>query len=189
MSKERGLVFFFGVISVILTILCIFFGVRFFREGPVQGNQNPPSIQAPFTAANMVGRYVYRNIDAVDAEGKSNPTEYSLTLYENGTFKYQLNDQYAPIGVIGNFIINNNILTLNFLFNTGSSTDIGITSGYRSFTINPDSSISGAVKAKDVANEVNVIFAKATSETDDFNLGNYLMIGVHTQTELEPPKM
>ena len=189
MSKERGLLIFFGIISAILTILCLFFGIKFFDKKPNSYDENQQNYMNNFTNSNMAGKYYYRDVAAVDAEGKNNPTEYALTLYENGLFKYQLNDLYAPVGAVGNYTINKNALILNVLFNTGSSTDIDITGGIKRFTIDSDYNLIGSVKSKDANSLINVNFSKTTNEVDEFNISNFLLVGVHGQNELADSKM
>ena len=189
MSRDRGLVYFFGVISIALTILCILFGVKSLRERPDK-NQGDPDNNGPlFTVENLVGRYQYRDDTVVDSEGKSNPTDFTLNLYGNGIFRYVLNDQYAPVGVVGNYTINGNTLILNILFNTGSSTDIDITKGVKTFTVDQNYNINGVVRSKFNNGDIKVVLAKTTNEVDEFDLSNFLTIGVHTQDNVVEPRM
>ena len=66
--------------------------------------------------------------------------EFGLSLYENGT--YVLQDAYlAPKGPAGNYIIVDDVLKLNILFNTTSSVDIKKANGNLEIKINEGGSL------------------------------------------------
>ncbi|MBR2290585.1 MAG: hypothetical protein IJ867_08470 [Clostridia bacterium] len=76
---------------------------------------------------NIVGKYISENT--------------SLELYTNGIFKYEYSEDIS-VGTIGNYIINNDKITLISWFNTGNDVGLIVTKGEKTLTINSDNSIT-----------------------------------------------
>ena len=202
-KSNKGVIALLVIIIVALAALCVLFatGKINFRSnnqnnnnqsnvGSKDNNQNSSINDEIINSVKVVaGKYQYKDDRAVDSENKPNPTTFTLDLYENGTFKYQLNDQYTPVGVIGNYTIEKNKIILNYLFNTGSSSDLNITKGTKELTIDTENSITGSVKSKDHKSNINVKFKKSSENTDEFDFNTLLMIGVHQQTKIDEANM
>ena len=90
----------------------------------------------------IVGKYEYVT-EAKSAEIPS--TSYVIELFENGIFRYRT-ARGGPIGVVGNYVLNNNQIVLNYLLRTGSDTFLDPLKGSNILTINDDNSITGSVK-------------------------------------------
>lgn len=94
-----------------------------------------------YSSENIKGTYSYKSEMITDEYENNFHASYNLTLYENGTFEYRLATIY-PFGYIGNYIIKDNQIILNYLFETNSSTGINVTNGTHTITINNDNTLS-----------------------------------------------
>ena len=196
-KNNKGVITVLSTIIVILLVLVALLatGRISFEEKTTNNTQTSEKTDNEETSTivnannSYVGKYQYKDETAVDSEGNSNPLTFTLNLYDNGIFKYQLNDKYAPVGVIGNYTINNNELILNFLFNTGSSSDINVTQGIKKLTIDSNYNISGEVKSKDHKSNITVTFARTDDKVDEFDFNGWLIIGVHQQESIDEPNM
>ena len=94
-----------------------------------------------YTYETIKGLYSYKSEMITDENGNNFYAQYNLTLYENGIFQYQLST-LGPFGYIGNYIIKDNKIILNYLFSTNSGTDIEVTEGTHTITINDDNTLS-----------------------------------------------
>ena len=96
--------------------------------------KNNENIQ--YTYEEIKGLYTYKN------QGH----EYSLYLWENGTFQYEhsfnSSDGYGHEGRIGNYIIEDNVIKLNYLFSTGTDTSLSVTKGNKELKINSHDTIT-----------------------------------------------
>lgn len=126
---------------------------------------------------NMQTKVETKAISTSDLKGSYqtvvNGQTYILNLYENGTFKYKY-DTPADIrmGQIGNYIINNNTIVLNYLFRTGSSAQLTSTSGQKVLQINSDNSITD--NNPESTNSSSVTMSKTSSNEDEQSV-NYLI--------------
>ncbi len=67
---------------------------------------------------------------------------YYLTLYKNGTFQYEMCSDGIPRGYLGNYIINDNKITLVFWFSTASDIRVKATTGTINLKLNTDGTIT-----------------------------------------------
>ena len=212
-KNNKGVNLLLVILVAVLAVLCVLFatGTINLKSNEVtdgNGNQSSENTKTSIKENNggtnqssnsgnetinsvstVAGKYQYKDDSIVDFENKPNPTTFTLNLYENGTFRYQLNDQYAPVGSIGNYIVENDKIILNYLFNTGSSSDINTTKGTKEFTFDSHFNIIGSVKSKDHKSNINVIFKKSSDNVDEFDFNTWLMIGVHQQEKLDDANM
>lgn len=82
-----------------------------------------------YTYEEIKGLYTYTNEES----------SYSLYLWENGTFKYEhsfdSSDGHGHEGRIGNYIIEDNVIKLNYLFSTGTDISLSVTKGNKELKI------------------------------------------------------
>ena len=82
-----------------------------------------------YTYEKIKGLYTYTNEESA----------YSLYLWENGTFKYEnffdSSDGYGGGGRIGNYIIEDNVIKLNYMFSTGTDASLTVTKGNKELKI------------------------------------------------------
>lgn len=85
--------------------------------------------------SDIKGLYHYTTNTFTDESGNEVAITYNLYLYENGTFNYQTNNNIKT-GIIGNYIIENNKIILNYLFETGSGVGYTYLGGTKTLIIN-----------------------------------------------------
>lgn len=88
-----------------------------------------------YTYEEMKGLYSYTGETENDGQGNEYRISADLYLYGNGTYRY-INYTNAPHGHIGNYIIVDNKIVLNYLYRTGSGTGITATKETSEITIN-----------------------------------------------------
>ena len=89
-------------------------------------NNETPAKQ--YTYDEIKGLYIFESKLMKDENGNEYKKSYTLYLYENGTFRYR-NVTFAPTGYIGNYIIVDNTIKLNYLYSTNSGVGIFATKG------------------------------------------------------------
>ena len=89
------------------------------------------------------GNIYAENLEGLDGNGVlglGTNVGYYLYLWKDGTFKYSYS-AYAPLGWIGNYIIDGNTIILNYWYSTTSGTGFTVTSGSNKFVISKEGSI------------------------------------------------
>lgn len=76
---------------------------------------------------------------------------YYLYLWKDGTYNYRYSI-YASSGTIGNYIIENNVITLNKWFTTGSDITVEATSGDMKIILNSDGTLTDTNNLLDANN-------------------------------------
>lgn len=89
----------------------------------------------------MRGLYTFESELTKDENGNEYKKSYTLYLYENGTFRYR-NSTFVPTGYIGNYIIIDNKIKLNYLYSTNSGVGIFAEKGSTEITINNNENIT-----------------------------------------------
>ena len=89
----------------------------------------------------MRGLYTFESELTKDENGNEYKKSYTLYLYENGTFRYR-NSTFVPTGYIGNYIIIDNKIKLNYLYITNSGVGIFAEKGSTEITINNNENIT-----------------------------------------------
>lgn len=84
-----------------------------------------------------------------DENGNEGQFAFYLSLYENGTFNYRMSF-LVPFGYIGNYIIKDDAIVLNYLFRTTSGAGIFRTTGTKTIIINSESNLIDSNPMEDV---------------------------------------
>lgn len=92
-----------------------------------------------YTYEQMEGVYIFTDIELGNKE-ENVPFIAKLYLWKNGTFKYE-RSTFAPIGEIGNYIIEDDKIKLNYLFGTNSGAGFVYKKGTKELKINSYDSI------------------------------------------------
>lgn len=122
-----------SILLILFIILTVLLGVYLVYDKVLNKNEatsNPSdNINTPtqqenekiYTYDGISGYYTAETKEEVITENKDNSviTKYSLYLYENGTFSFRWS-YMAPVGFIGNYIIKENQIILNPLYDTNS---------------------------------------------------------------------
>ena len=104
------------------------------------------------------GLYKYKK-DANDY----NSEFYYLNLYENGTFTYRYGQSISS-GIAGNYIVRDDNIVLNKLFNFGTDTSITATNGTITVKLNNDGTITDTNKLVEMS---SVTLTKANNDTEN----------------------
>ena len=97
---------------------------------------------------NIEGLYSHSTESKKDENGNEYSFNFNLYLYKNGTFNYRMS-AIAPYGYIGNYIIKDDTVILNYLFRTGSGADLFITNGNKTLRLNSVYSITDSNPMED----------------------------------------
>lgn len=151
------------------------------NEKNVDSNQDVSS--NVYSYDEMKGVYMYKSEIQKDELGNEHSLWFNLYLYENGTFSYRFGGNVQS-GYIGNYVIKDNTIVLNYLFRTTTSAQIFRTSGTKVLTINSNNVLNDSdpmgVFDYDigVSNPGNVDLSKDLSSelTDEFS--SYLKYSV-----------
>ena len=176
-NNKNGVNLLLVVITIALAILCILFatGTINFKSGDECIEENTSIEDTTETSkSNVVGTYTAK-FENLKGDGDMNTASITLNLYENGVFTYVFS-QYAPIGVLGNYTIEDNKIILNNWFNSNSGTGLNITKGTKTLIINSDGSITdNSIKNKSlVDNEITTANLIKGDSQAQFDLGNRL---------------
>ncbi len=118
----------------------------------------------------------YSTKDTVNSGSESLTVGYNLYLYENGTFSYQFL-MNAPRGVIGNYIIVDDEIKLNYLFNTGSDASLIATTGSKVLKIKDNNTIveNDAEFAKNGGSKtINLTRDNSNNNKEDNSITDYI---------------
>ena len=91
-----------------------------------------------YSYASMEG--IYKLSTEVEIDGGKEKAGATLYLWRDGTFKYE-QSVLAPMGQLGNYIIEENKIKLNYLFETNSGAGVNVITGEKELTINSINSI------------------------------------------------
>lgn len=106
------------------------------------GKQNEIIEQKEYTYESVKGLYKNTTETTINVDGEINlVARYDLYLYDNGTFNYRYGTM-TRMGYMGNYIIKDNTIVLNYLFSTGNDMGISVTNGSKTLIINDDGSIT-----------------------------------------------
>ena len=188
MIKNKSLV----IATIILGILVVVMGIYIVCNAPAKNDDT----KQPNTNENI--EYIYDNIkglytftsDPIDY-GNENvlTTFFYLYLYENGTFTYRMG-RAAPFGYMGNYIITDNTIVLNYLFSTNSGAGINVTTGSKIITITDKDTLVDVDPIITIPDTKSVTLKKASDEEasrflqyEDFSyiLNNYLIVNNTTE--------
>ena len=115
---------------------------------------------------NIKGLYTYKGTSVYSEANDGNITpEYKLYLYENGMFFYDY-AYLAGEGKIGNYIIANNTIILNNLFDTHSDVSLTVIDGTNTLTINEDGSLTDNNQPVSIVNEKTITLKKSEANAN-----------------------
>ena len=146
---------FLVVTAIVLGILLVVMGSYIVYDNFIKTEA------MPYTYDSMKGLYKYAS-ETVEDEYGEHTALYYLYLNENGTFNYKMGTG-ALHGHIGNYIIKDNTIVLNYLFSTNSGAGIDATTGSKTITIAAKDTLVDANPSVTVANMTKVTLKKATS--------------------------
>ncbi len=107
-------------------------------------------------------------------DGVVTPT-YKLYLYDDGTFNYQLG-YVISMGKVGNYIIKNNTIVLNYLFETSSDAALNVVSGEKVLSINGDNSLTDNNQEIPIVEDKSIILKKSSAEEEEEFLKNNMSV-------------
>lgn len=159
MKNNKGLV----ITAILLGVLIVVMGSYIVYDNFIK------TAAMEYTYDDIKGLYTYRSETIIDEElGNEYDAFYYLYLNENGTFSYRMGTG-APFGYMGNYIIKDNTIVLNYLFSTNSGAEIIVTTGSKTITITANDTLVDGNPSVTVANMTNVTLKKASSaEASEF---------------------
>jgi len=174
------------VTIVVLVMTLLFGGTLLVLYGMGYLNFKTDSIKEPVNnnvneeenkTSNIAGMYnvTLNNLKNIEDKNNISTASITLNLYENGIFTYELR-QNVPSGVLGNYTIKDNKITLIYWFNTDSGTTLRITKGTKILTIDSDGSIiDNNIKIENlINNNINTIKLTKSDNKPQFDLSNRL---------------
>lgn len=170
-NNNKGVIILLIIIILILATLCILFATNKIKLNQSNDNifkeerDNISENNKTYNYSEMKGLYKFETEILTDESGNEYKATYNLYLYENGTFIYKLSTM-APFGYMGNYIIEDNKIRLNYLFSTNSGASIKITKGSKNLTINSNNSITVENQPINTINLTNITLTK-TNETEE----------------------
>lgn len=122
---------------------------------------------------------IYSTNETLNIDDENMDISFTLYLLDDGTFKYEYS-AYAPVGVIGNYIIDGDTIILNYMFSTNSGTDLEVTSGTKKLTISKDNKIidNNYQYKEDNSNIESIKLENKGDINSDFDWNNVLKSGI-----------
>ncbi len=163
MKNNRGLL----IAAIVLAVLVLVMGSYIIYDNYTNKNtDNDDSDEViEYTYDDIKGLYTYFGEPQKDENGSEHAAYFYLYLYENGTFNYKMGIE-APYGYMGNYIIKDNTIVLNYLFRTNSGAGINVTSGSKTITITSDGSLVDDDPTVNMDDLTSVTLKKASSERE-----------------------
>ena len=185
-------------ITIILAVLCVLFATETISfkshsdTNTKSTNDNATESEALKNNFSSVAGTYSAKFENLKGSGNETSASITLTLHENGIFTYVFN-HYTPSGVLGNYTIEDNKIILTNWFNSYSSTDLQITKGTKTLTINSDGSITDSnIKNKAlVDNEITSAKLIKGDSKSQFDLSNRLGAAFFTGSDrtISEPEM
>lgn len=173
------------ILLIIIACLCTYIFICTDCKGKDNKSKEPETKETVTKDTN----YSYKDVtgyysakEKINSESETITVGYHLYLYEDGTFSYQY-IMNAPRGVIGNYIIVDDEIKLNYLFNTGSDASLVATTGSKTLKIKDKDTLvendaelakDGGVKTINLTRDNNIENSKDNSINDYIN--NYEVI-------------
>ena len=177
-------------IIVILAVLCVLFatGTISLKSDSENNNQNTNdttnTMETSKNNINSIAGMYTAKFENLKGVGDEDTASITLYLYENGVFTYVFS-HYAPTGVLGNYTIEDDKIILTNWFNSNSGTELNITKGNKTLTINSDGSITdNNLKNKPlVDNNITTANLIKSDSQSQFDLSNRLGTAFFTSTD------
>ncbi len=185
-KNKNGVNLLLVFVTIILAILCVLFAtdtISFKTADKCVDEDTNIEETTIIKNANVIGTYTAK-FENLKGDGDVNSASISLTLHENGVFTYVFS-QYAPVGVLGNYTIEDDKIILTNWFNSDSGTGLHITKGTKILTINSDGSITdNNIKNKSlVDNEITSANLVKGDGQSQFDLSNRLGTAFFTESD------
>ena len=144
MKEEKGKNLIIGallciIILLIAAIILLLTNKSTFKKSNTN-EDNTQTVETTYTYKEIKGLYSYKGNLQKDDYGNDYREDYRLYLYENGTFIYN-NYTLGPHGHIGNYIIVDNTIKLNYLYGTVGGTGMFPETGTEEITIKNDNEL------------------------------------------------
>lgn len=130
MKNNKGL----AITAIVLAVLVAIMGSYIVYDNVLKTDDVTQPNAKAYTYDGVKGLYTYISETVTTESGDEIFAFYSLYLYENGTFKYEMGTG-APYGQMGNYIIKDNTIVLNYLFSTNSGVGITVATGSKTISI------------------------------------------------------
>ena len=131
------------------------------KEKVVKVQENEKVEKEVYTYKKIKGLYSFKEEEKRDSSGYLESNNYYLYLYDNGTFNYRIDNQ-VPNGRIGNYIIEDNKIKLNVIYNYGSGVGLHYNGETSEITINNDGTLNDI---NNLVTKANITLTK--NETDE----------------------
>lgn len=173
------LILFLVVIVIILATLCVLFatGIIKLKNDSINDNTNIGNKDSIYNYdyGNLKGLYSFRKVLGYDENGKYDIiVNYDLYLYENGTFIYRNDMSLSPSAFLGNYVIENDQILLNYMFRAGSGVGMTYVSDNKVIKINSLTSLTDNKQSieSDLIKDKIVTLEKKSSEEEKTFLEN-----------------
>lgn len=119
-----------------------------------------------YTYKEIAGNY-YFETDAKIADMPGAMARFYLVLDERGTFNYRYTNGNSPMGILGNYIIENNKITLNYIFETNGGAGIAYKEGSKIIDINNNELIDNDSLVESISG-TKIEWKKSTTSNENF---------------------
>ena len=173
------LILFLVVIVTILATLCVLFltGTIKVKNDSINDNTNIGNKDSIYNYdyGNLKGLYSFRKVLGYDENGEYDIiVNYDLYLYENGTFIYRNDMSLSPSAFLGNYVIEDDQILLNYMFRAGSGVGMTYVSDNKVIKINSLTSLTDNKQPieSDLIKDKIVTLEKKSSEEEKTFLEN-----------------
>lgn len=118
-----------------------------------------------YTYDDLEGLYTHISDSVTNEFGNEIFSYHYLYLYANGTFNYRMGTG-APFGRMGNYIIKDNTIILNYLFSTNSGAGINVTTGSKTINITDIDTLVDNTPSVVVGDATSVTLKRASAEKE-----------------------
>ncbi|MGN1358110.1 MAG: hypothetical protein ACI4WU_01950 [Bacilli bacterium] len=150
------------VIIILLVMFCLVCNKKIFCD-------ESKLLDEKYTYSKIKGLYKYSDSTLKDDDGTVYSVSYQLYLYENGTFIYNFS-RNSHYGYMGNYIIVDDTIVLNYLFSTGGGVGIIVTNGSKILKIETNNLLVDEDQPITSVNLKNVTLERATLEEENLFL-------------------
>lgn len=158
MKHSKGLT----ITAIILAVLVVIMGNYIVYDNVLKTDDAIQPNAKAYTYDDVKGLYTYISETVTTESGDEIFAFYFLYLYENGTFKYEMGTG-APYGRMGNYIIKDNTIFLNYLFATNSGAEITVTTGSKTISITNQDTLVDNDPSATVGNMTSIALTRASA--------------------------
>ncbi len=162
MKNNKGL----AITAIVLAVLVAIMGSYIVYDNFIKTDDVIQPNAKAYTYDGVKGLYTYTSETVTTESGDEIFAFYYLYLYENGTFKYTMGTG-APYGRMGNYIIKDDTIVLNYLFNTNSGAEIIVTTGSKTISITDKDTLVDNDPSATVGNITSVVLKRTSAEEEN----------------------